>query len=106
MRPRVGAFVVFVAGMFLLFAMVNLPPREISGGDLESLELNTRVTLSGGVADEKVIYEGTRSLELDNGIVVIVESSENFQGREVVVTGRVSEYEGEMQILVEEIVFS
>ncbi|MBS3077092.1 hypothetical protein J4233_02360 [Candidatus Pacearchaeota archaeon] len=100
------AFAVFVVGMFLMFVLVNLSPEEIDDiEEIELLELNTRISVSGEVVKERIIYEGTRILEFDNGVVVLCECDGSFKGKDVKIIGKVSDYEGERQIVAEEILF-
>ena len=90
-----------------MFLLANSPPEEIKGAeDVGSLELNTRISISGQVVAERIIYEGTKILELDNGIIILCECNENFKDREIKVVGRVSDYDGKRQIVAEEVSLS
>jgi hypothetical protein len=103
---RRWAFIIFVAGVFLMFVFANLPPEQISSAsDLYSLELNTRISIFGKVTNERIIYPGTRLLDLDNGITVLCECEEDFADKEINVVGKISDYEGKRQIVAEEILF-
>lgn len=105
MNLRMIAFIVFVVGMFLMFVLLFVPARVVYGPDgLNGLELNSRVEVSGIVVNERVIYEGTK-LVVVNGIDMIVEGEEGFRGRQITVRGRISEYEGERQVVAEEVLF-
>ena len=100
---RRWAFVIFIVGIFLMFVFLNLSPVETN--EIANLELNTLVSVSGEVVGERIIYAGTRILELDNGVVVLCECGESFKGKEIKVVGRVSDYEGTRQVVAEEILF-
>lgn len=101
---RRWAFIIFVSGVFVMFVLANLSPEEIeSGEELSSVELNARVSVSGNVVGERVIYEGTRLIQLDNGIKILCECDEDFEGKEIKVVGKVSDYNGERQVTAEEI---
>ena len=65
---RRWAFVIAILGMFVLALLMNyLPAKEIkSYEDLQDLEINARVSLNGEVVEERIIYEGTKILILDN----------------------------------------
>jgi hypothetical protein len=103
---RRWAFVVFVVGVFTMFVLMNLSPKEISESrEIEKLELNSRVSISGEVVSEKVIYEGTKILELGSGIIVLCECDGSFKGKEIKVVGKILDYEGTRQIVAEEILF-
>ena len=102
---RRWAFAVMVFGMFVLLLMLNMKPKEIgSYEDMEQLEINTRVSVTGKVIEERVIYEDSKLLELENGIELVCECSGFFEDEEVEVIGVVSEYEGKKQIDVLEII--
>ncbi len=97
---------VFVVGVFTMFVLMNLSPKEISESrEIEKLELNSRVSISGEVVSEKVIYEGTKILELGSGIIVLCECDGSFKGKEIKVVGKILDYEGTRQIVAEEILF-
>lgn len=103
---RRWAFVIFVLGIFIMFVLGEYYIFEIEGGEgLESLEINSRVRVSGEVISERVIYQGTRLLELDNGINVLCECKENLLTKKLFVVGKVSEYDGRKQIIAEEVLF-
>ena len=112
------AFVVLVLGMFVLVVLLNGSPVEVFGyGNLESFELNQRVSVSGEVVSEKIIYSGKWVLVLDienseNSLALVsneTSSSEielvcscegGFLGEEVNVVGVVGEYNEKKQIEV------
>jgi len=101
---RKWAFIVVVLGMFTMVVLLNLEPKEIEDySDLEGLELNTRVSVSGEVVDEKVIYGSRRVLSFDNGIEAVFDGVGGFEGEIVEIAGVVSEYEETKQIEVERI---
>ncbi|MBU0977150.1 MAG: hypothetical protein KKD18_01925 [Nanoarchaeota archaeon] len=103
---RMWAFIVFVVGMFVMFVLFNLPARVVADeGELEGMVLNTRVFVSGVVAEERVLYEGTKLLKLDGGVEVVAESIENFEGKNVEIWGMVSDYEGKKQVVAEKVLF-
>lgn len=102
---RRGAFIAMIVGMFVLLLLLNLPAKEIkSYEEIESLEINTRVKVSGSVVSEKVIYENEKVLELDRGITLVFEGIGQFTGKEIEAVGKISEYEGKKQVTVEKIV--
>jgi hypothetical protein len=103
---RKMAFVIFVIGIFLMFILTNLSPKEIKNAeDLEFLELNTRIVVSGEVVSERIIYDGTRLLELDNNVMVLCECDRGFKGKDIRVIGKVSDYDGKKQVIAEEVLF-
>ena len=94
-------FVFFILGMFVLAGFYFFDSEEIDElKDLENLEINSRVFVSGTVIDERFLYEGTKLLVLNNRIDLVCECSENFKGRKVFAEGIVQEYEGKRQVLV------
>lgn len=103
---RRWAFVVFVIGIFVMFILANQLIEEVMDEtDLSRLELNARVSLSGKVVGEKIIYDGTKLLELEDGIEVVCESDFSFVDRNVRVIGKVSEYDGKRQVIAEKVLF-
>ena len=62
---RRWAFIVAILGMFVLALMLNRSPISVENySDLEVLEVNTRVSVSGKVVSERVLYEGKKLIEL------------------------------------------
>jgi DNA/RNA endonuclease YhcR with UshA esterase domain len=115
------SFIVVVFGMlvlswFFIFGYVKVE----SYSDLEKLEINQKVFLSGKVVEMRVISNGRRILELDiensgnsqalvsnetsdSRIELICECFEDYSGRKVFVEGIVSEFEKRKQVEVLEI---
>lgn len=86
------AFVVMIAGMFVLFLILGLQDaREVSSyADLEDLEINKLIRVSGEVVSERLIYSGVRLLVLENGVELVCSCLGGFVGKEVIVDGVVS----------------
>jgi len=100
---RRWAFVVTVLGMFVLSLFLSFGEKKVES--LEGLELNQRVSVSGKVVDERVIFESTKLLVLDSDIELICEGCLGvFDGRKVSAVGVVSEFEGKKQVEVLKIV--
>jgi hypothetical protein len=98
---RRWAFVVMIVGMFVLFLLLEKGPIAVeSYSDLEELEINERVSFEGRVIEERIIYEDTKLFELENGIELICECLDNFEGKEIKVIGIVEEYNGRRQVRV------
>jgi DNA/RNA endonuclease YhcR with UshA esterase domain len=95
------AFVIAIIGMFVLAMFMGRGNLEIeSRENLEQLEINRKVSLSGKVVEERVLYVGTKMFILDNGIELVCECVDSFQGEDVVVEGVVSEFENKKQVNV------
>jgi len=93
------AFVVAVLGMLVLvFLLIGDPEEILDYGDLEDLEVNERIVVSGKVESERFIFRGSKLLILEEGIEVICECVGDYEGKEIVVEGIVSEFEGEKQV--------
>ncbi len=91
------AFVISLVGIFVLLGAFMLPAKNVgSAEDLEKLEINTKVILSGKVENERV-YGDFRILSV-NGISVICNCPGDYLGKNVEILGKVSEYEGKIQI--------
>jgi hypothetical protein len=102
---RRWAFIISILGLLALIVLMNFSPaKEVdSYEDLEKLEINSKVLVEGKVANERILYENVKLLDLGNGIDIICECSEFFSGEEVSIEGLVSEYNGKKQITVLEI---
>ena len=97
------AFVIVILGMFVLVLLLSKGAIGIdSYEELEKLEINERVIVSGVVVSERVIFED-RLLELDNGLELVCECEGGFKGNKVEVVGVVEEYRGRKQIRVLEL---
>jgi len=95
------AFIIAIIGMFVLSLFMGGEGKEIeSYEELQGLEINAKVSVSGKVLEEKVIYEGTKLFILDTGIDLVCECIESFEGKEIEVEGIVSEFEGIKQVRV------
>ncbi len=103
MRRR--AFLAAMCGLFILALLLTYcKTHEVRDyAELENLEVNAKVSLTGKVVEERVIYQGTKVLELGNGIELVCECAENFEDAEIVVGGIVSEYDGKRQVTVQRI---
>lgn len=95
---RKWAFILFIVGMFVLFVFLMRGAREIES--FEGLEINEKVLVSGLVVEERVLYEGTKLFELENGMELVCECNEQLEGKEIEAEGVVSEYEGKKQLTV------
>jgi hypothetical protein len=97
---RKWAFIIVILGIFAMALILEFERfEEISSyEDLMNLEVNKKVSLSGKVVEERVLYEGTKLLKLDNGIEVVCECAGGFKDGNVLVEGFVSEYEGKKQV--------
>ena len=95
------ALLIAVMGLFVLgLLMLNLKAVEVGNeDDLKKLEVNTKVIVEGRVAEERVLYLGTKLLII-NDLEVICECSESFKGRRIRVEGLVDEFNGKRQVRV------
>jgi hypothetical protein len=101
---RRWAFIVVIAGMFVLALLFCRPVKIIeSAEELNELEDNTFVGISGEVVSERVIYGTTKIYELDCGVELVYDGIEKLDGERVFVVGKVSEYDGKKQITVEQL---
>ena len=87
----------FFMSLLLEFGSV----KEIeSYTEIEEMEVNTKIRTRGLIIEESILYGETKLLELENGVQLICECSENFEDKEVLAEGVVSEYEGKKQMTV------
>ena len=92
------AFIVVMLGMLVLVGLMIFNIREVK--DLEGLEINQKVSLSGKVISERVIYSDEKILMLDKNISLICSGCGSYLNSEIMVEGVVEEYEGEKQVRV------
>ena len=98
---RRWAFVIAVLGLFVLFLFFNSGAKDIECYEnLQSLGLNSVVDVRGLVVEEKLIFGGTKILVLENGVELICDCPDNFEGEEIFAEGIVSEFEKMKQISV------
>lgn len=100
---RRWAFIVFIFGMFVLALLFYLPVKKIEDGNLSGNDINERVEVSGEVVSQRVLYGETSLLVLDNGFEILYEGEGLFNGREIRVVGRISEYKSKKQISAEDV---
>ncbi len=93
------ALLIAIVGMLVLgLLMLNLRAVEVGDAeDLRGLEVNTKVIIEGRVAEERVLYLGTKLLMIDD-LEVICECPEDFKGKMVKVEGLVDEFNGKRQV--------
>ncbi|MCH8308967.1 MAG: hypothetical protein IIB17_00550 [Chloroflexi bacterium] len=72
--------------------------------ELEELEINRKVFVSGEVVSEKVIFGERKVFVLNSGIELVCDCFGINIGGEIEVVGVVSEYDGRKQVEVLEIV--
>jgi hypothetical protein len=102
---RKWAFIISILGMFILVLVLNVSPIKIETySELEKLEVNTKVSMSGIVVSERIIYEGTKLFEMSNDIELVCECLDNLEGKQINVIGIVEEYKDKKQIRVLEII--
>ena len=86
-------------GIFILgLLMIIIKPVEIDNlKDLDNLEINTKVEIEGKVVEERVLYEGTKLIKI-NDLEVICECSKSFKGEEIRIEGMVEKFDGKKQV--------
>ena len=97
---RRWAFIIAILGMFVLLVLMNFSGKEIgSYSELEELEINQKVYLSGKVVSERAAGEKI-ILTLDKNITLICDCDWSFKDKEISVVGIVGEYENRKQVQV------
>ena len=95
------AFAISIFGLLVLALLLNLIPIKVENySELDNFEINQKVILEGKIMEERILFEGTKMLVLDNGIELICECNENFKGKNIEVAGVVEEYNGKKQVRV------
>lgn len=99
------AFIVAILGIFVFALVLNSGVKILdSYEDLEKLEVNQRVFVSGKVIGEKVVFGNERVLTIENGIEMICECERSYRGSLVEVVGIVESYRGRKQVRILKIV--
>ncbi len=93
---------VAILGMLVLVGLLVFNIKEVE--TLEGLEINQRVSLSGQVVSERIIYSDESLLKLDNNITLICSGCGSYLNDDVSVEGVVEEYGGERQVRVLKII--
>ena len=96
------SFIFTILGVLILLFLLGFGKQtEINNPEeLERLELNSRVFISGKTVSEKIIFGADKILVLDSGIELVCSCSGNFKDKKVEAEGIVSEYNGVKQIRV------
>ena len=94
------AFAITLAGIFILLMMLNLTNPLIvdNYSSLSTLTEYTKVQTTGRVISERVLYENTKLLKLDNNIEVLCQACPSYVNRTLQVIGTSETYINRTQI--------
>ena len=91
---RKASFIIAISGMAVLLSFLLLPAKEL--GDLNGELINEKVVFSGKVESEREF--GAFSILKINGINVLCDSGKKYLSKEVLIVGKVEEYNGKKQV--------
>lgn len=94
------AFAITIIGIFVLLILLNLSSLIIinNSSDLSKLTDNTKVQTTGRVVSERVLYEDTKLLKLDNNIEILCQACPSYVNRTLEVIGTSEIYINRTQI--------
>ncbi len=99
MIPRI-CLVLSIIGIGILLFSMNLPAKQVrSIDDIKELPLNTKVILYGKVTEEK-LYDEFKIMKINGIDATCSNCLGQYKGKEILIEGLVSEYEGTRQIKV------
>jgi hypothetical protein len=102
------AFIITIAGIFALFLILafSKPLAVHNSSDLSKLTDNTKVSTTGKVISERILYGTTKLLKLDNSIELVCSSCPSYANKTIQVIGTSEKYENKTQIQVLRIISS
>jgi hypothetical protein len=94
------ALALTLTGIFILLVLLNFSPLIVvsAPSDLSKLADNTKVSTTGKVLSERILYEQTKLLKLNNSLELICSSCPNYQNQTLKVIGLIDKYENKTQI--------
>lgn len=95
------SFIVTLTGIFILLILINFSsPKTITGPQqLEKLTDYTKVQTSGRVISERILYDETKLIKIDNNIEIICNSCPVYLNKSISVIGTSEKYENKTQIV-------
>ena len=98
---RISFAFTFLGILLLIFLLISGKSHKVGNyEELQELESNSKVFISGRVISERAIFGTDRVLSLDNEVELICSCHDSFKDKEINVEGIVSEYNGVKQIRV------
>ena len=102
------AFMIAIAGIFVLLCLLNFSSPIVvnDSSDLSKLTDNTKVSTAGKVISERILYENTKLLKLDNSIELVCNSCPSYANKTIQVIGTAEKYLNKTQVQVLRIISS
>lgn len=94
-----------ILGILALFLILNLSsPIEVNSPEqLSKLTPNQKVTTTGEVISERVLYAQTKLIKLNNSIELVCDSCPACKNKTIQAIGTAEQYENKTQISVSKI---
>jgi hypothetical protein len=96
------AFIIAISGIFFLFLILafSKPLAVYNSSDLSKLTDNTKVSTTGKVISERILYGTTKLLKLDNNIELVCSSCPSYANKTIQVIGTAEKYLNKTQVQV------
>jgi hypothetical protein len=94
------ALAIVILGIFVLLLMLNLSSPVIidNYSELSKLTDYTKVQTTGKVISERILYENTKLLKLDNDIEILCKACPSYVNRTLEVLGTSETYVNRTQV--------
>ena len=94
------SFAITILGIFILMILLNLHSPSIINNysEISKLTYYTKVQTTGRVISERILYEDTRLLKLDNNIEVLCQACPTYINRTLQVIGTSETYINRTQV--------
>jgi hypothetical protein len=92
--------IITLAGIFTLLILLNFSAPIIVDNypNLEKLTDNTKVQIHGKVISERILYETTKLIKLNNSMEIICNSCPNYLNQTINVIGTTETYGNKTQV--------
>ncbi len=96
------ALLIALCGLLLLSVLMvyGKETRVDNYEGLETLELNSKVIVSGKIISERVVRNDFRIVILDNGLEAVCDCEQSLKTKEVIIEGLVEEFNGKRQVRI------
>ena len=98
---KIVALAITLIGILILLILLNLSSPLLSdNSSIQNQIDNTKVQIQGKVIQERILYEQTKLIKLDNNIEVLCTSCPNYLNKNITVIGITEKYQNKTQIKV------
>jgi hypothetical protein len=92
--------IITILGIFTLLILLNFSKPAIidNYSSLKKLTDNTKIQTTGKVVSERILYESTKLIKLNNSIEIICNSCPNYLNQTINVIGTTETYGNKTQV--------